>query len=454
MKLNNSDLILYFIHIVEHDSDPKQVYTKEDLAKALNISGSTLNVYLSQLSTQNLIIRKKRHYVKNFIDTVNMTEEGKDKLYSVMDTIESVSFTPERHNIDSIIRYKDIITKINNPLDRVFLLSLYFKSFKFDLYTYLSNLKLVRDDSTLDSFLFSIDHDNTDKESNFISAIYNMSLYGDQRYDSADISTQLTHSDVNALIILGETLMKKGELDNSLSLFNYLLHPEHGITQFQWFLINVGMIKIHNRSGEHEKVMDTISDLENQTKDRIFLAYLKQLKAIEIGERRYYDESIKLFSSAIRSYHNFGYPLLLSLGYSNRGYIYFLHHKFDLAEKDWKSARKYAVKAKSKYSEAKIIGNLADCEIEKGNFSLAKRYLNDAESIFWSLNDIEGVAMIAFNRGLFHLAKKEYLEAVEQYTIFESIGRPLPGPYLSNVLRQEFVDRARKYGFDDVDNYL
>lgn len=328
---------------------------------------------------------------------------------------------------------------------------MYKKMFKFDLFSFVSNIKSIKDDSRLERIL---QEKETEDDQTFVSALYNMSLYGENVDERLKNPKELSDQNTDILIIQAESYLKRGDFKKSESIYKSLLTSQRKITQNQWFLINIGLVNVHRKREEYESAMKLLDDLETQTQEKHFLSYIKQLKALETGLRGQFEESIQLFTSAIRSFQAYGNPLLIDIGYANRGLIYFINKEHKLAEKDWKMALKYANKAKSKYSEGKNLGNLADIEILKGNFETAKKYLNKAETIFFDLEDMEGVSMIAYNKGFYHLAKKQLEEALKEYQRFENIAQPLPGPYMLDLLRDDFIARGKENGFEDIEKYL
>lgn len=453
MKINNPDLLLYFIHLNEKGDRIQRKYDKNEVARAFHIKPSSVGVYLSTLSRNNYIYRKKRHYTQYFLDPIQITNSGRERINTISNNLSSIIFTPERHSIQRCIKYEDLSKNFSDPLDTICLLSMYNKKYYFDLISFLSNINFAKDDSRIQNFFQKKENDS---EKNFISALYNMSLYGDLKNVDYPINNQIdiNSENINALIILAETESKKGNFDKAELLYQTLLSPDIKLSQYQWFLTNIGLINVYRKKENNKKVKEALDNFQKQTKDKVFLTYIKQMRALDLGIFGKYEESIKLFSSVINAFHNFGFPLLIDIGYANRGFIHFLNKKYDLAEEDWKTAKKYAIEANSKYSIGKNLGNLADIEILKGNFKTAEKFLNEAELIFKEVEDVEGLMMIAYNRGLFYLAKKDLKEALKQYEFFRDIGSPLPGPYLENILRKDFIERAKENGFQNLENYI
>ena len=55
------------------------------------------------------------------------------------------------------MKLMDLYSKVNNPLERLFLLSLYRKKFSFDLPRYLGNLNLIKNDNNITKFFIEIE---------------------------------------------------------------------------------------------------------------------------------------------------------------------------------------------------------------------------------------------------------------------------------------------------------
>jgi tetratricopeptide (TPR) repeat protein len=435
MALKKTDLLLYFIYLDEKGLNKNGKYTKEQIASGLDIKESSINIYLSKLSSQDYIHRKRRRHVKYILDTIELTSKG-EKLVEdeILEKLENVHFTPERHSIDACITYKELSNLITNPLDKVFLLTMYRKMFKFDLYSYVSNIKSIKDDSKIQKIFQESEHE---KNENFLSAFYNISLYSEEVYNRIKNPKELSEMNIDTLIIQAENYLKRGDIENSESLYKSLLVNKNKITQNQWFLINIGLVNVYRKREDYQRAMTLLEDLEQQTEDKRFLVYIKQVKALEIGLRGQFEESIDLFTSAIRQSFHFNNPLLTDICYANRGLIYFINKEYNKAESDWIKAKKFAQEASSRYSEGKNLTNLADIEILKGNFETAEKYLEEAESIFFDLKDLEGISMIAYNKGLYYLALKDLEKALIEYTKFITVAQPCSFPLLmKSVLRR------------------
>lgn len=452
MKVKNEDLILYLIHLIKNSDTKVKTLNKEDISRALCIKLSSVNVYLSKLSTSGLIEREKKHFIEDIISTISITDRGNTRVQALLAEIDNIYFTPERHMIPGCVSYENVSQKMKDPLDRAFLLSLYYKKHSFDIVEYLSSLNIIHDDSKVTNFFMTLD--GKKDESPFICDIYNMSLYGDTKYSDIKLGSDLKPQEINGLLIKAETLLKQGKLSDARMLYEMLESPNINVSQNQWFLIKLGLANVYRKSEDLDKAMQIIDDLDQQTDIKVYLSYAKQLKALELGFRGKYDESMKYFTSAIRSFHNFGFPLLLNNVYGNRGVIYFINKKYELAEKDWKTAKKYAIKGKSKYAEAKCIVNLADVELLRGNFEATEKYLKEGDEIFMMLEDFEGVALIDYNWGFYYLATGDKKKAIEKFHQFLKRAEPLAGPYMEGFYRKEFLDRGKKYGIIDLEKFI
>jgi len=159
-------------------------------------------------------------------------------------------------------------------------------------------------------------------------------------------------------------------------------------------------------------------------------------------------------SSSIRSFRNFGFPLLLAQALNNRGVFYFMNDKLDQAEKDWKAALRLAKKAKSMYSQAWMLGNLADIEVKRGDLDKALKNLNRAEANFRRVNDFEGLAWVEFNRALVAIAKKDYSVFIDHFERSEKEAYPLPPEHERELRRNVILDRAKENGMPDIVKYI
>jgi tetratricopeptide (TPR) repeat protein/predicted transcriptional regulator len=453
MTITKPDLLLYLIHQNDIDSKRNNKVSIEQVSRSLNVQPPTIKVYLSNLDHQDLINRKKKRYVEFFLDTIQITNKGKNLVEdTIVDELEKIHFTPERHFIDSCIPYSELSKMISNPLDRVFLLTMYKKKYKFDLYSFVSNIKSVKDDSKVEKIIN--DDGKSKKNENFLSAFYNVSLYGKDVHERLKNPGYLDDFNTDTLIIQAESYLKKGDFDKSEKLYSSLLTIDRKLTQNQWFLVNIGLINVLRKKEQHEEALEMMDRLERDTKDKRFRCYIKQMRALELGLRGKHDESISQFNSAINSSYKIGSHLLTDICLANRGVIHFIRKDHDKAEKDWRAAIEFARKAKSRYSEGKNLGNLADIEILKGNHDTAWKYLDESETIFFDLEDHEGISMIAFNKGLYYLSMKKLDQAIQEFERFRTIAQPLPGPHMLNLLKNAFINRAKENGFDDIETYL
>ncbi len=99
----------------------------------------------------------------------------------------------------------------------------------------------------------------------------------------------------------------------------------------------------------------------------------------------------RTFHSSISS---FGLSKFLGMTYNNRGVFNFITEDYKEAEEDWLKARKYGKGSKNEYLEAKVLPNLADINMMKGNFKTAIYQLNQAKKIFMVYYNYDGIANV------------------------------------------------------------
>jgi tetratricopeptide (TPR) repeat protein len=244
--------------------------------------------------------------------------------------------------------------------------------------------------------------------------------------------------------------MKQGKLEYSELVLNKLLSGSPTIDQNQWFQIIQNLASVYMRKGDYSLSNNVIEKAEDSTRDRLFLACLKNLRGhLRIHEGKY-DEGMAILSSSIRAFYTFNIPILLSIAYNNRGVIYFIKGKYEDAEKDWLKATKFAKKALSEYSEVNISLNLADIEMMKGDFTKAEKILERASNFYNQCNDLEKLATTEFNFALLEIEKGCFENAYEHFLMSESIAFPLPSPWDRKIRREEISSRAMERGYPEM----
>ena len=342
-----------------------------------------------------------------------------------------------------------MFNKLNNPLEKVFLLNLYTRRFSFNLNDYLGNIRSANDETNIIGYFKELEKNNektTVKPFNI--DIFNMSLYGENTGSDPFIIKDIKEDVVNSALIAAETFRKQGDFIKSLNIYESILKGKVNINKNQWFIANLGKAEVFRKNGKMNKAISQMDIIKENTKDKLFHAIIIQTKGKYESMTGNHTEAISLLSSSIRSFQNFQNPLFLSLSYIIRGIDYFIQNKYDLADKDWKNAKKNAKLASSKYAEAFVLINIADMEIKKGRYSSALKNIMNAQEIFKSKNDFDGQALVEFNFALYYIALGDKEKAIQHMKAAEIIAYPLPCPYERKVRRDAFAQRVEEADLD------
>ncbi|MDG6224742.1 MAG: tetratricopeptide repeat protein [Candidatus Thermoplasmatota archaeon] len=454
MKLGKEDLVLFSIYLISKDGKPDQNYRKDQLANALGISDSTLNLYMTRLRSDGLITRTKKKFAPDIRGTTDLTREGMRRVTQIDSMIDSMVLTEERHSIPSCIEVRTILRKINDIMERIFFLALYTQNKYFDLPMFLNTMKVSREDTTLLNIFSNIDANpcGTRHES-FVETFFNASLYGEIDKDivTSDIWRK---EDIDALIILAEAKMRMGKFEDCSMILNHLLTDRTDLNYNQWFIIKIDQVHLLRKQNRDEEALSILNDMLMTVENRICLSLVKMNKGVILffmGDREEYSE---LLRSAISSFSIHGLSLFLAMAYNVRGVTFFILERDDEAESDWLKARKYAREARSEFAEAKVMPNLADIAMKKGKFDLSKGYLKRAHEIFSSYNDYEGLAIVELNYALLYIEMRDLDKALEHFAKCKEVAFPLPTEKELVIFREEIIKRAREKGFEGVENII
>ncbi len=445
MRVSRDELVLLGLDLILEEKELGGRYTKDDLSLALDIKLKSLNDYVTRLKKAGLINTVQKKFVKDIATLITFSEKGKDRVGILWESVDRFVLTPEHHNIPSIIKVRTILDRLRDPLEKLFFLSVYSANTKFDLMTFLDVLKISISDSNIVNIFSEMDIEK-EKPSHvpFIISFSKTSFHG-------GFNQKLLHKDAwsekdpNIILVIAEAERRQGKLKDAKAYYEFLLSPNIKLTQNQWFLTRMGMVQTLSKMGETQKSLKLLDDTMAATNNKTFLAYCKQMKAIVFSILGKFDDSLKLYMSAIRSFHSYGLPLMLAIAYNNRGTLYYRMGDYENAEEDWKKARRFAKEARSEYCEAMIIMNLADISGLKGQFDLAFNYLNKSMKILEKFRDLGGVAMTYYNISLVFLIMKDLDKALENYRISMTIAEPLPSLLTKNEMRLNFI----KYGSDN-----
>jgi tetratricopeptide (TPR) repeat protein/biotin operon repressor len=454
MRISRDELVLLGLDKLLNRMDTGEPYTKEDLAIALDISKKTLNEYLTKLKKAGLIVRIQRKFVRDLDSTISITEEGKKRISLIWDSIDKMVLTPEHHGIPSCINITSILDRFNDPLEMLFFLSLYSSRKDFDLIMFLDALKISKTESNIVNIFSDMDLDEGEiSRIPFIVTFSKTSFHGHFEREILE-RDGWSEKDVNALLVIAESNQKQGRLNDALALYDFILSDRNRISQNQWFIARMGLVHTYRKKGEFETAIRLLDETDQNTDNKTYLAYSKQVKALILTIQGDFQEAKTLFKSSIRSFKTFGLPLMLSICYNNRGTLYYREGDFKNAGEDWKKARRYATEAKSEYCESAILANLADIQAMNGNFSLSLKYLDRAQSIIEGIGDYENLGAVEFNRSLIYAMMKNKKMAVKHFKSSLEIAYPLPSSLEREEWKNTLLNYSEKYQCSIEENEL
>ncbi len=454
MKVTRTDILLYAIDELKKDAASGDC-SQEMIASAVGLTPGSLMVYLTRLSKTGVIRAKKRLISEKFLSNIVITEKGKEKLKAFRSRLDDLIFTPQRHNISTCLKFTELAGKFRSPLERTFLLFMYKSRDNFDLNQYMGNLTTATNDMNLLNFLRKLDKpDEEQGQRSYLIEVFNMTLYGDMNKMIEVLKGELSREDIDSLLIHAETKYKQGRLDEAEIIYKQLLSIQPNITINQWLQTNLGLAQVIRRKEGPKEAIAYLDRVGGETKGRLFRALLNQAKGTCFSMMGDYTTAIEMLSECIRSYRQYQYPLLISIAMNNRGVAYFSSGKIEQAEKDWSIALKMADKAHCRYAKGRLLGNLADVEVLKGNLKKAERYLNSSERLFRSVNDMEGVAAVEFNRALKSISEKDIEGLKVHFKRSEEIAYPLPPEYERSFRRKVMSDRAKEMGLEDIVSFI
>jgi tetratricopeptide (TPR) repeat protein len=445
MKVSRDELVLLGLELLIYRRERNDSYTKEDLSNALDISQKTLNEYFTKLKKAGLIERNQKKFIKDLDIIIKLTPDGRKRVKMIEDTVDRMVLTPEHHNIPACIEVKEIIKRLRDPLEILFFLSLYSSMNDFDLIMFLDALKISKTDHNIVRIFSDMELDEGEPAKvPFIVTFSKSTFHGRTEKDLAGDDPSMTE-DINAMLIIAESNQKQGKLKDALNLYNHILSPRNRISQNQWFIARMGLVQTKRKMGEFQVAFKLLEETMEMTNNKTFLAYSRQLKALMYSIMGGYDESMKLYNSAIRSFHSSGLPLMLSIAYNNRGTLYYRKIDYPNAEEDWKKARKYAKEAKSEYCEAVILTNLAELRARDGNFNLAIRYLKRAFNIIREIGDYESMAGVEFNLSLVYIMKGDRKKALDSFNQSMKTAFPLPSPPEKEEWKKTLINFSNEF---------
>jgi len=454
MNLKKEELALYALNRLKTDYRPNSKYTKEHLSFALDISNNTLDLYMSKLKKDGFIIRHKKKYVDDFRQTFELTGLGKEKVIEIEEYFSKEVLTPERHNIPSIVKITTILTRIPDELEKIFFLSLYTRLKRFDLPFFLETMRTAKTDSNMVKVLYDIEkgEDKVD-EVPIVEMFFKTHFFGGVDMDEME-KIAGTGSNVNTLLIVAEASIKQGRFDEARAIYDYLLSSKVRKNQNQWFMARAGQALMTYKIGDLEGAVQQLQEVIDSTDNKIQRTYANQLIARVYSTSGDHERSLELYNSVIRSSTALGIPLLLFTALNNVGVLYFRMDEREKAEEVWLKARKLTREFHYPYLEGPVLANLADVEMLKGNIEKSKKMLDDAWTKYEDVADFEGKAYVDLNYAFLYLEKKDLDTAITYFNKSQEIAFPLPSPRERKEMKEVFLERAERNGFNDIEKLI
>ncbi len=454
MKLSKEDLVLYSLHLIKQDNRTDREYTKDSLSNAIGISNNTLDLYITRLKMQGFLVRFKKKYVHDMRKTVDITQTGQEYVNSLTKNLECLLLTEERHNIPSCMEMTKVMAQLPDPLEKAFFLSLYNQTKYFDLPMFLNSFRLSRDETNLLKVFCDVESNPCGfiKES-FVESFFNASLYGN--IETEKLRTEVwPKEDVNALIILAHAKIKSGRFEDAKMIHDHILTTRTDLTQNQWFITKIGCVLWYYKKGDLEGALNLVNEVLDSVDNKVMQAYAKMFKGQILFHMKKRNEGLELLKSSISSFTTFGLPLFLSIAHNVRGVCYFIMESYTEAEREWIKARRYAREAKSEFSEAKVLPNLADIAMKNGKYDLSRSYLDKASEIFIKYSDFEGLCIVELNLALLSAELKDVDGICDHFKKCKEVAFPYPPPYNLKIYREEVIKRANENGLVGVDSLI
>ena len=451
MKFDKKSLVLYSAHLAA-GGDGKM--RRSQVARRMAIRDSTYNLYLSKLSSSGLISRRIRKHHGDEFYQIGLTDGGQKKVKEILRSIETFNFTPERHNIDHVVALKRVLGQLKHPLDKIHLLSLYCKQSYFNLPKVMGAIGSSHDETNIVNVLKQLDVEENKGGGEFFADVFaRCSLYGENRRDDLNFENA-GNSDIDSLLFLAESERKHGEIIRAQDDFRTILETCRNLSHHQWFIASIHLGFIEHLKGDSEKAISIFDNMRKETKERIYLAYLNEIKAFIYSQMEEYEKARELFNSSIRSFRRLDQNLLLALALNNRGILLFKMGLFDKARNNWNQALRIARALPSRNIEGMALVNLADLEMKAGRLKKAGTMLDRAQEIFWDIGDFDRISCLYFNRALLSLEKNDPEMMGEHLRNSEEVAYPLPSFYERMERRKEITARGREKGVKDISAYL
>ena len=449
MGFRKEEIVLYAVDSLSRIDTDDLTFSRKQLAKALDVSIRTLDLYFTILSKKGLIERIKKHYQKDIRDSVKITRKGWEGVERITQRISKEQLTPQRHNITTMIPLETIMDRIRDPLERIFFLSLFSRLKRFDLPLYLETIRTSKAENNIVKLIQEMEEGDIEElpvaETFFQTCFYGLS-------ESRRVLDQGSKKqDPGTLLIVAEASFRRGNYDYARMIYEYLLSGKISITQYQWTIASINLAFLKFKEGSPEEALGELDEIIAVNDNKILNAYIIQMKARVLAASWRHEEALELYTTALNSFKNFGLPLLQAITYNNRGIVYFRKKDLEKAEEEWKRCRKLARKIKAPFVEGCACINLASIERIKGNYEVSAGYLDTFKDFFKDIGDLESLAYLDFNYSLLYLDMKEKEKALEHFKLSETIAYPSPSPMEREERRRMFMDSAKENGFIEIE---
>ena len=452
MKISKEELVLFALHLLEEDERPNVKFSRDSLAYSLDISKNTLNLYFTKLKNSGYIIRHKRKYHDDIRQTVETTPEGRRMSEEIASRIEDEYLTPERHNINNIVKVSMVLNRIKDVLEKIFFLALFTQVIRFDLPLFLETIRTSKQDNNVVNILDEMDEKGEAGELPVVEIFFRSCLYG-MKKDGEQLKDLQYSQDPNALLIIAEATTKQGRYSEARSVYEFLLSTKVPISQNQWMIARINLSILDSKEGRTEKALEDLQNLMDSTDNKIFISYIKQVMGRICSTSGDQDRALELYDEALHSFSRFGLPLLMAITHNNRGVAHYYMERSKEAEADWLRSKKYAKEADSRYVEAAVYNNLSDVELVRGNFEKSWKLCEMSHQRFSEVNDLEGIAWCDFQKAIYFLHRRDLENALLHYRRSETIAFPSPSPEERRFRRALFLEKSEVHGFtrDELD---
>lgn len=402
---NNRSLILASIHF----SDDKKIYYKDKskLCDSIGISTGTLEHHFEYLSTNEYISRKKE-YGNRYIE---LSKKGVNELFNFIDRISNLYYNESQHGVDKPIRVFDLISIFDDPFYQVFLLRLYLKKKKHNVYNMIDAHSTIKSKEHAYGFIRNI-FDKDNDPINLESAYMRLSSHSllDKKPDEID---RCIRFNIYGCLIYADISIRSGEFNTANQVFSAILDRTN-IPQNVRLLCELGKCRITFFKGKKTEAIRQLDHLYKNYRNKYIRYLLKQYKADWLGTFGEIEESQQLFLFLIKELErNEDMNMVLCMCYINIGVTYFKEEKIQTAYEYWIKARHLSQQLQLHYYETIIITNIASVFRKQGRYDQAINLLESANHSYSKLSLLELKYHINYNICLLEISKGEFENGLE-----------------------------------------